>query len=129
MIQLNKRDKEVLITMKENCCKLCREHKWINGTLYCGKANKIVVQMYSCPTGDYDMLVSRTKPYVSTPVYTSSSQSSQSQQQCVPKCPTCGSTNVAPITTGKKMLGLLTLGLASKGIGKSYCCKNCGYYW
>lgn len=73
----------------------------------------------SSPSSSY------SSPYSSS----SSSQSHQSQQQCVPKCPTCGSTNVAPISTGKKMLGLLTLGLASKGIGKSYCCKNCGYYW
>ncbi len=74
---------------------------------------------------------SYSSPYSSSSSYSSSQskQSSQSQQQCVPKCPTCGSTNVAPISTGKKMLGLLTLGLASKGIGKSYCCKNCGYYW
>lgn len=74
---------------------------------------------------------SATQRYSSSSSYSSSQskQSSQFQQQCVPKCPTCGSTNVAPISTGKKMLGLLTLGLASKGIGKSYCCKNCGYYW
>lgn len=47
----------------------------------------------------------------------------------VPKCPTCGSKNVEPISTTRKIGGLLTLGLASKSVGKSYRCKNCNYYW
>lgn len=47
----------------------------------------------------------------------------------VPKCPTCGSTNVEPISTTRKLAGVFTLGLASKSVGKSYRCKNCNYYW
>lgn len=46
-----------------------------------------------------------------------------------PKCPTCGSYNVEPLSTTRKVGGLLTVGLASKTIGKSYRCKNCKYYW
>lgn len=54
---------------------------------------------------------------------------SQSSQQNIPKCPTCGSTNVQKLSTTSKVIGLGLLGLASKTVGKTYKCKNCGYYW
>ena len=46
-----------------------------------------------------------------------------------PKCPTCGSTNVRPISSGKKALGFLTVGIFSSSFGKSYECENCKYKW
>ncbi len=50
-------------------------------------------------------------------------------KQNIPHCPTCGSTNVKPLSTTSKVLGVLAIGLASKQIGKSYMCKDCKYYW
>lgn len=47
----------------------------------------------------------------------------------VPKCPTCGSTNVHPISDGKKAVGFLIMGVFSKNFGKSYECDNCKYKW
>ena len=46
-----------------------------------------------------------------------------------PKCPTCGSHNIQPISATKRAGSLLTFGLASGSIGKSYECKNCKYKW
>ena len=46
-----------------------------------------------------------------------------------PKCPTCGSTNVHPISAGKKAVGFLTVGVFSKNFGKSYECDDCKYRW
>lgn len=46
-----------------------------------------------------------------------------------PKCPTCGSTNIQRISTTKKLIGVATLGLASKTVGKTMQCKKCGYKW
>lgn len=55
---------------------------------------------------------------------------SQTQQSViVPKCPTCGSTKVHPISSGKKALGFLTVGIFSSNFGKTMHCKNCGYKW
>lgn len=51
------------------------------------------------------------------------------KQQNIPKCPTCGSTNVHPISAGKKAVGFLTVGVFSKNFGKSYECENCKYRW
>lgn len=51
------------------------------------------------------------------------------QQKNVPKCPTCGSTNVNKISTTKKAAGFLTFGVFSSNLGKTMECKNCGYKW
>lgn len=50
-------------------------------------------------------------------------------QQNKPKCPTCGSTNVHKISTGKKALGFVTVGIFSSNFGKTMECKQCGYKW
>ena len=47
----------------------------------------------------------------------------------IPTCPTCGSTNIRKISITSKAVGVALLGFASKTIGKTYKCKNCGYYW
>lgn len=47
----------------------------------------------------------------------------------VPKCPTCGSTNIRKISTGERMMSVGMLGLFSKKINKSFKCNSCGYTW
>lgn len=49
--------------------------------------------------------------------------------QNMPKCPTCGSTNIKRISGTKRWLSAGLFGLASSNIGKSMCCQNCGYKW
>jgi hypothetical protein len=51
------------------------------------------------------------------------------KQQNIPKCPTCGSTKVHPISAGKKAVGFLAVGVFSKNFGKSYECDDCKYRW
>lgn len=48
---------------------------------------------------------------------------------CVPKCPTCGSTNIRRIGVGKKMLGLMSFGIMSKSMQSQFECANCKYKW
>ena len=48
---------------------------------------------------------------------------------CVPKCPTCGSTNIQKISVTKRLVSAGLFGLASSDIGKTMVCKNCGYKW
>ena len=47
----------------------------------------------------------------------------------VPKCPTCGSTNITKIGTFNRMMSTGLFGLASRKIGKTMKCNNCGYTW
>ena len=53
----------------------------------------------------------------------------QAQKANVPKCPTCGSTNVERISTAQKAFGFALVGLFSSNLGKTMHCKNCGYKW
>lgn len=46
-----------------------------------------------------------------------------------PKCPTCGSANVQKISGTKRWITTGLFGLASSDVGKTMCCKNCGYKW
>lgn len=51
------------------------------------------------------------------------------QANCVPTCPTCGSTNIQKISGTKRWLSTGLFGLASSDVGKTMKCKNCGYKW
>lgn len=51
------------------------------------------------------------------------------QPQNVPKCPTCGSTNISKIGTGERVMSVLGLGILSKKINKTWKCNNCGHTW
>lgn len=44
-------------------------------------------------------------------------------------CPMCGKHRIKNIGTGKKVAGVIAVGLASKNIGKNYQCQDCGYRW
>lgn len=46
-----------------------------------------------------------------------------------PKCPTCGSTDITKISGTKRWFTVGLFGLASSDVGKSMCCKKCGYKW
>lgn len=51
------------------------------------------------------------------------------REQNKPKCPTCGSANVRPISTTKKATGFILAGIFSSNFGKSYECLQCKYKW
>ena len=51
------------------------------------------------------------------------------KHQNIPKCPTCGSTNIEKISTSRKITGGLFFGLFSSDVRKTFHCKNCGYKW
>ena len=47
----------------------------------------------------------------------------------VPKCPTCGSTNIKRISATERATSILGLGIFSKKINKTYKCLNCNHTW
>ena len=51
------------------------------------------------------------------------------EQLNIPKCPTCGSTNVQKISAGSRWLSTGLFGLGSSKVGKTMECRNCGYKW
>lgn len=46
-----------------------------------------------------------------------------------PKCPTCGSKNIAKLSLSGKVFSVEMFGFASSSAGKTFKCKNCGYKW
>lgn len=51
------------------------------------------------------------------------------QPRNVPKCSTCGSTDIKKISTVNRMVSTGLFGLASSKIGKTHKCNNCGTTW
>lgn len=51
------------------------------------------------------------------------------RKQNIPKCPTCGSTNIKKISTSKKIRGGLMFGLFSRNVRNTFECLNCKYKW
>lgn len=47
----------------------------------------------------------------------------------IPKCPTCGSTNIKSLSSLNRGASIAVFGIFSKKINKSFECKNCGYTW
>lgn len=51
------------------------------------------------------------------------------KQLNIPKCPTCGSTDIKKISVMSKAVGATMFGLFSKTARSQFKCKNCGYEW
>lgn len=51
------------------------------------------------------------------------------KQRNLPKCPTCGSTNISKISGVKRAVHGYAFGLFSKTARLQFECKNCGYKW
>lgn len=47
----------------------------------------------------------------------------------VPKCPTCQSTNIRKMGSVERGASILTWGIFSKKINKTFKCNNCGHTW
>lgn len=58
-----------------------------------------------------------------------STTQSVTQPSNVPKCPTCGSTNIKKISATSKVVGAGLFGLFSKTARSQFECKSCGYKW
>lgn len=56
-------------------------------------------------------------------------QEERERQANIPKCPTCGSTNIEKISAGKKMSGAFLFGIFSSDIRNTMHCKDCGAKW
>lgn len=55
-------------------------------------------------------------------------QKEKDKQNCIPKCPICGSTNINKITVGGRVVKTAIFGVigAVDDAGKTYKCDNCG---
>lgn len=54
-------------------------------------------------------------------------KSALAKSDSIPKCPTCGSTDIKKISGAKRWLTTGVFGLASSDVGKTMQCNSCGY--
>lgn len=52
-----------------------------------------------------------------------------SHKDLIPRCPTCGSTNIHKISLASKAIGGYMFGIYSRNIRNTFECYNCGYKW
>ena len=97
-------------------CKNCKR-KYPKIFIKCPKCNQQLIKL-STENKQLDKQVNEIKKEI---------QEYQENQSNIPKCPTCGSTNICKISTGKKALGFITVGIFSSNFGKTMECKQCGY--
>ena len=99
-------------------CKNCKR-KYPKIFIKCPKCNQQLIKL-STENKQLDKQVNEIKKEI---------QEYQENQSNIPKCPTCGSTNVEKISTTKKAIGFVAVGVFSSNFGKTMHCKNCGYKW
>jgi len=59
----------------------------------------------------------------------SENKNKDSQNDIIPKCPTCGSANLKKISAGAKAMNTLAFGVLGTKRNKTFHCNNCGYEW
>ena len=112
----------------------------------CKKCNKTLYYLsneeYStvCKTCGQDLIFEMSRPYnpknnirqansMNSRSRATTQKQTQSINEYVPKCPTCGSPNVEKISLTSKVVGGALFGLFSSNVRKTLHCKNCGYKW
>ena len=75
---------------------------------------------------DFNLKLSQLKANTTTSTPSVTPTPSQSN---IPKCPTCGSTNIKKISGTKKWVSTGLFGLASSDLGKTMQCNSCGAKW
>ena len=126
----------ITCSQKEEKCDFCNEsyittdYEWSSG----GSERKKILEEYVKPNPLFDeevynLRVGKEKRQQQATLDMTRMEKQQAQRANVPKCPTCGSTNVEKISTAQKAFGFALVGLFSSNLGKTMHCKNCGYKW
>ncbi|MBE6861317.1 MAG: hypothetical protein E7497_00245 [Ruminococcus sp.] len=100
---------------KTKRCKKCKR-KYAKLFIKCPKCNQQLIKLSTENKNVVQQIIQLEQQHIE-------------KQQNIPKCLTCGSTNIEKISDTKKAAGFLTVGVFSKNFGKTYHCKNCDYRW
>lgn len=92
------------------------------------KAYDIIRKEFHIPAGEFEEAFNRETMTVAEincdPIRKSTKTT---QQQNVPHCPVCNSTNIEKISLGKKAKGSFLFGFFSSDVRNQMHCKDCGY--
>lgn len=89
-----------------------------------------MIQLYNDDIIEYELKMSQFRNQLDQKRENEIAQRQRLQQaQNQPKCPTCGSTNIEKISTGKKISGSILFGIFSSDVRNTMHCKDCGAKW
>ena len=89
-------------------------------------AYKLNMESYGRPTDDIEEIHRQIKEKA---IYELHEGRRQREEENLPKCPTCSSTNIEKISSFDKAAGAVMFGLFSKTARSQFKCRNCGYKW
>lgn len=84
-----------------------------------------MIQLYNDDIIEYELKMSQFK----TQYEQQESIKQIQEKKNIPKCPTCGSTNIEKISVGKKIGGSFLFGIFSSDVRNTMHCKDCGAKW
>lgn len=84
-----------------------------------------MIQLYNDDIIEYELKMSQFK----TQYEQQESIKQMQEKKNIPKCPTCGSTNIEKISVGKKIGGSFLFGIFSSDVRNTMHCKDCGAKW
>lgn len=108
--------------------------EWLFGNKYPKNLDEIIFNDYIKPNPLFDeelynLRVGKEKRQQETTLNQMRMEKQQAQKANVPRCPTCGSTNIRRISTLDRAVSVGILGIFSGKIGKNYECLNCKAKW
>lgn len=114
-----------------NVCPICKSMDWEDADLITLKEisndKEFLEAMIKLKKNDpieYQLKMSQFKNQLQQ--QENNNQAAQ-QDTSVPKCPTCGSTNIEKISGIKRWVTTGLFGVASGDLGKTMVCRNCGF--
>lgn len=84
-----------------------------------------MIQLYNDDIIEYELKMSQFK----TQYEQQESIKQMQEEKNIPKCPTCGSTNIEKISACKKIGGGMLFGLFSSDVRNTMHCRDCGAKW
>lgn len=118
----------------DNLCNICKEK------LYTTKVTKDEIKILFAISHDNEFLKSMIDLKEKDPIeyqlkmsqfrtQVQQQESSKAQNDNMPRCPHCKSTNIKPISGLNRGVSIAMWGIFSKKINKSFECINCKYTW
>ena len=103
---------------------------------FCGSVSRKISNMPELNKDSHDSkqtnVVSMKTTQTAVPTHSdrvSSGKATSTTGEIIPKCPTCGSTNIHKISLTSKAIGGYMWGVFSSNVRNTFKCSNCGYKW
>lgn len=119
---------ECLCPIKKTLVSPIPDGSWVKAISTDESFMNAMVKLYETDPIEYQLKIQQFKTQLQQQEHAGETK----QQQIIsnqPHCPTCGSTNLAKVSTFSKIMDSAVWGFGGKQRYKTYHCNNCGYEW